>query len=220
MTVTGADGVPRSVWDAAPARPSRSKCLRPARWCRCCWTAGRIGRKLADRDAGGKAVFPVEFRPGTLEAVCFHRGYEQARISLYTPAAAAGLKVTPQTAAADMATDGLAYFSVEAGGRGRAYGGELRRGSARHRYGRRGSWRCSPATGRRAGAGERPAVPRPRDGDCTGRRDRPRRAESGGRRLEERPRFGADKTGKGTIIERDRPRVRQIITLSVKEHSQ
>ncbi len=114
MTVTGADGVPRSVWDAAPGEAVTVEVFTSGEVVSLLLDGRQIGRKLADRDAGGKAVFPVEFRPGTLEAVCFHRGYEQARVSLYTPAAATGLKVTPQTAAADMATDGLAYFSVEA----------------------------------------------------------------------------------------------------------
>lgn len=114
MTVTGADGVPRGTWDASPGETVTVEVFTSGEVVSLLLDGRQIGRKLADRDAGGKAVFPVEFRPGTLEAVCFHRGYEQARVSLYTPAAAAGLKVTPQTVAADMATDGLAYFSVEA----------------------------------------------------------------------------------------------------------
>ena len=74
----------------------------------------QVGRKLADRDSGGKAVFTVDYKPGALEAVCFHRGYELSRNKLCTPAPASALKVTPQTAKADLNADGLAYFAVEA----------------------------------------------------------------------------------------------------------
>lgn len=73
----------------------------------------QIARKLAGKANGGKATFTVEYQPGTLEAVCLHRGFEQARVRLGTPDAPRGIRVTPETKVAALAADGLAFFRVE-----------------------------------------------------------------------------------------------------------
>lgn len=73
----------------------------------------QIGRKLAGSVNGYKATFNVEYRPGVLEAVCFHRGFEQARVRLGETSAPKRLRLTPQTKFADSSGDGLAYFLLE-----------------------------------------------------------------------------------------------------------
>ena len=74
----------------------------------------QIGRKLAGSINGYKATFKVEYRPGVLEAVCFHRGFEQARARLGETSVPKRLRITPQTKCADVNGDGLAYFLIEA----------------------------------------------------------------------------------------------------------